>query len=168
MPNTFSDLLAICILRIMMALLLGIHWLCKHLLHWTSSQGLINRWFVPVQFCIYITIIVDVRCNNLSTPANGSITSCTSGIAGVGYEGDTCSFTCNSGYELTGSDTRTCQSDGSWNGNDVACIIKGKAKVIIHVLIILCFNGFLISRLLVYVRVTKGCVIYRVMPNISV
>ena len=23
---------------------------------------------------------------------------------------DTCSFTCNTGYELTGSDTRTCQS----------------------------------------------------------
>ena len=39
----------------------------------------------------------------------------------MGYEGDTCSFTCNTGYELTGSDTRTCQSDGSWSGNDVIC-----------------------------------------------
>jgi len=36
----------------------------------------------------------------------------------VGYEGDTYSFTCNTGYELTGSDTRTCQSDGSWSGSD--------------------------------------------------
>ena len=36
------------------------------------------------------------------------------------YE-DTCSFTCNTGYELTGSDTRTCQSNGSWSGNDVVC-----------------------------------------------
>ena len=36
------------------------------------------------------------------------------------YE-DTCSFTCNTGYELTGSDTRTCQSDGSWSGSDDAC-----------------------------------------------
>ena len=36
------------------------------------------------------------------------------------YE-DTCSFTCNTGYELTGSDTRTCQSDGSWSGNDTLC-----------------------------------------------
>jgi len=36
------------------------------------------------------------------------------------YE-DICSFTCNTGYELMGSDTRTCQSDGSWNGSDPVC-----------------------------------------------
>ena len=47
--------------------------------------------------------------------------SCSSGRVGVGYEGDTCSFTCNTGYELTGSDTRTCQSDGSWSGADNVC-----------------------------------------------
>ena len=39
----------------------------------------------------------------------------------MGYEGDTCSFTCNAGYELIGNDTRTCQSDGSWSGSDVTC-----------------------------------------------
>ena len=39
----------------------------------------------------------------------------------MGYEGGTCSFTCNTGYELTGSDTRTCQSDGSWSGSDDVC-----------------------------------------------
>ena len=33
----------------------------------------------------------------------------------------TCNITCNTGYELTGSDTRTCQSDGSWSGNDSMC-----------------------------------------------
>ena len=47
--------------------------------------------------------------------------SCSSGRVGMGYEGDTCSFTCNTGYELTGSDTRTCQSDGSWSGTDELC-----------------------------------------------
>ena len=36
------------------------------------------------------------------------------------YE-DTCSFTCNTGYELTVSDTRTCQSNGSWSGSEVMC-----------------------------------------------
>ena len=45
------------------------------------------------------------RCDDLSTPANGDITSCSSGRVGVGYKGDTCSFTCNAGYELTGDDT---------------------------------------------------------------
>ena len=38
----------------------------------------------------------------------------------LSYE-DTCSFTCNTGYDLTGSDTRTCQSDGSWSDGDVLC-----------------------------------------------
>ena len=65
--------------------------------------------------------LLDVRCDDLTTPANGEITSCSSGRVGVGYEGDTCSFTCNTGYELTGSDTRTCQSDGSWSGIDDVC-----------------------------------------------
>ena len=72
-----------------------------------------------VKVCNVFT--VDIRCDNLSTPANGEITSCSSGRIGVGYEGDTCSFTCNAGYELTGSDTRTCQSDGKWSGNGDVC-----------------------------------------------
>ena len=36
------------------------------------------------------------------------------------YE-DTCNFTCNTGYKLTGSNTRSCQSDGSWSGTDTVC-----------------------------------------------
>ena len=55
--------------------------------------------------------------------------SCTSGKVGVGYTGDTCSFTCNTGYELNGSNTRTCQSDGNWSGNDNNCM-RGKFKFI--------------------------------------
>ena len=39
----------------------------------------------------------------------------------MGYEGDTCNFRCNTDYELTGSDTRTCQSNGSWSGSDIVC-----------------------------------------------
>ena len=74
-------------------------------------------YMVQLLFIIYI----DIRCDNLSAPANGEITSCSSGRVGVGYEKDTCSFTCNTGYKLTGSDTRTCQSDGSWNGSDAVC-----------------------------------------------
>ena len=61
-----------------------------------------------------------MQCDILSTPSNGGV-SCNSVRVGVGYEGDTCSFTCNTGYELTGSDIRTCQSDGSWSGNDPEC-----------------------------------------------
>ena len=61
-----------------------------------------------------------VQCAELINPANGIISCSLINSSSFSYE-DTCSFTCNTGYELTGSDTRTCQSDGSWNGSDVSC-----------------------------------------------
>ena len=62
-----------------------------------------------------------VNCSTLNSPNNGTIT-CSLGDDGVPSYEDTCSFTCNTGYELTGSDTRTCQSDESWSGSDAVCI----------------------------------------------
>ena len=47
--------------------------------------------------------------------------NCSLGDDGVPSYEDTCSFTCNTGYELTGSDTRTCQIDGNWSGGDSVC-----------------------------------------------
>ena len=61
-----------------------------------------------------------VTCPSLVKPIDGS-KSC-SLRDGIANPGETCSFTCNSGYQLIGSDTRTCQNDGSWNGNDAMCI----------------------------------------------
>jgi len=77
-----------------------------------------------IQLCIYLCFTcLDIQCSNLTAPLNGSITSCSSSTSGVGYERDTCNFTCNTGYELTGSAQITCQSDGSWNGSTVSCTI---------------------------------------------
>ena len=67
-----------------------------------------------------------VPCPSLDKPNNGMM-NCFMGADHVFSYEDTCSFTCNTGYELTGSDTRTCQSDGSWNGSDSDCI-RGKFK----------------------------------------
>ena len=62
---------------------------------------------------------MDIQCDDLPVPINGEMRSCSSG---VGNKEDTCSFfTCNTGYELTGRDTRTCQSDGNWSGSDDVC-----------------------------------------------
>ena len=58
-----------------------------------------------------------VSCPLLHNPNNGTI-NCSLGDDGIPSYEDTCSFTCNTGYELTGSDTRTCQSDGIWSGTD--------------------------------------------------
>jgi len=47
--------------------------------------------------------------------------NCLLGNDGILSYEDTCSFTCNTGYQLTGNATRTCQSDGSWSGSDIMC-----------------------------------------------
>jgi len=49
--------------------------------------------------------------------------NCSLGDDGVPSYEDSCSFTCNTGYELIGSDNRTCQSDGSWSGTETVCTI---------------------------------------------
>ena len=75
--------------------------------------------FHIISACIHVPI--DIQCDNLTIPSNGGM-SCSSGIMGMGYEGETCTFTCNTGYELIGSSTRTCQSDGNWSGSQTRCI----------------------------------------------
>ena len=68
-------------------------------------------------------VIIDPQCSTLAAVDNGKM-SCYNGstyINGESYEGDTCSFTCNTGYELTGSSQRTCQNDGSWSGSETSC-----------------------------------------------
>ena len=73
-------------------------------------------------FLYTMTFILLVSCPSLSNPSDGMI-DCSLGDDGTPSYEDTCSFTCNTGYELTGSDTRTCQSDGSWGGSQVSCVI---------------------------------------------
>ena len=38
--------------------------------------------------------------------------------------GDTVTYTCQSGYTLSGNSTRTCQPNGSWSDNAPKCISK--------------------------------------------
>ena len=61
-----------------------------------------------------------MTCLPLAAPGNGIIECSVEDDEDPSYE-DTCNFTCNSGYQLTGSDTRTCQSDGSWSGSTSTC-----------------------------------------------
>ena len=85
-----------------------------HSLH-LESYGHFHIFFI---FCL-------VTCATLTDTTNRSIT-CSLGDDGVLSYEDTCSFTCNTGYELTGSDTRTCQSNGSWSSSSEAMCIKSK------------------------------------------
>ena len=69
----------------------------------------------------------------LTNPPNGMI-NCSLEDDGVYSYEDTCSFTCNTSYELTGhgNDTRTCRSNGSWSGDDVMC---RKGRQILYVML---------------------------------
>ena len=54
-------------------------------------------------------------CGDPGTPVNGRRS-----ISGY-TEGHTVNSTCNTGYELSGSATRTCQSNGLWSGSSATC-----------------------------------------------
>ena len=74
------------------------------------------QWYLLVQ-CSLISL---VSCSVLLPPMNG-IVKCLLGNVETPFYGDTCNYTCDTGYELTGGGTRTCQSDGSWSGSDGMC-----------------------------------------------
>ena len=73
--------------------------------------------------CLYVTVFIlysVVKCTSLSSPTNGNI-SCNS--TDVSHYEDQCSFSCDPGYELTGSSSRQCLSNRSWSGEPVTCNI---------------------------------------------
>ena len=89
---------------------------------WSGSDDVCRRgkFIVRRSIAFKISAYLLVNCTSLTDLNNGMI-SCSLGDDGISSYEDTCSFTCNTGYELTDSDTRICQSDGSWSGSDDAC-----------------------------------------------
>ncbi|NXQ40551.1 SUSD2 protein, partial [Catharus fuscescens] len=62
-----------------------------------------------------ISLLLVVSCGWLDHPTNGRKNS-------TNYlQGSTINFTCNEGYELTGSQERTCQVSGAWSGDTAQC-----------------------------------------------
>ena len=61
-------------------------------------------------------ILTAVDCSNLTDPANGSVNH----TAGTGL-GHTATYSCNTGYNLVGESTRTCQATGNWSGSAPTC-----------------------------------------------
>ena len=71
------------------------------------------RCMIPV--CIFSFQTV-VDCSTLTNPANGQV-SHTSGTT----FGQTATYSCNTGYNLVGDSTRTCQATGEWSGSTPTC-----------------------------------------------
>ena len=53
-----------------------------------------------------------------SAPTNGNF-QCPNGTS---LSGDTCTFSCNPGYELQGSNNGTCLANQGWSGGDPICV----------------------------------------------
>ena len=57
-----------------------------------------------------------VDCGTLTNPTNGQV----SNTAGTTF-GQTATYSCNTGYNLVGDSTRTCQAIGNWSGSVPTC-----------------------------------------------
>ena len=57
-----------------------------------------------------------VDCGPLTDPANGIVNH----TAGTTSE-QTATYSCNTGYNLVGDRTRTCQAEGNWSGSAPTC-----------------------------------------------
>ena len=61
-------------------------------------------------------ILTAVDCGPLTHPANGQVTH----SAGTTL-GQTATYSCNTGYNLVGNSTRTCQAIGNWSERAPTC-----------------------------------------------
>ena len=62
--------------------------------------------------------ILSAQC---SAPTNGNF-QCPNGTA-TSLIGESCTFSCNVGYELQGSNNGTCLANQSWSGGDPICVL---------------------------------------------
>ena len=61
-------------------------------------------------------LLTVVDCGNLTDPANGQVDH----SAGT-TNGQTAVYSCNTGYNLVGESSRTCQAEGDWSGSAPTC-----------------------------------------------
>ena len=78
-----------------------------------------------------------VDCGTLTNPANGSV----SYSSGTTFR-QTATYSCNTGYNLVGSSTRTCQATRRWSGSAPTCPRMLLLKLVSMYRIILVLHKF--------------------------
>ena len=72
-----------------------------------------------------------VDCGSLYDPANGQVDH----TAGTSL-GQTAQYRCNTGYNMVGDNSRTCQASGNWSGSAPTCqgvLLKGDVTLLMCV-----------------------------------
>ncbi|MBI5498035.1 MAG: choice-of-anchor D domain-containing protein [Deltaproteobacteria bacterium] len=59
---------------------------------------------------------VVAACNSLTSPSNGTVSAPTTTYGSIA------TYSCNTGYTMNGSSTRTCEAGGSWSGSAPSCV----------------------------------------------
>ena len=62
---------------------------------------------------VFLSTAVD--CGTLPNPVNGQVSTTGTTL------GQTATYSCNTGYNLIGGSTRTCQATGAWSGSPPTC-----------------------------------------------
>ena len=57
-----------------------------------------------------------MHCAALTNPTHGSVSN-----TEAATPGETATYSCNTGYNLVGGNTRTCQATGMWSGSAPTC-----------------------------------------------
>ena len=68
---------------------------------------------------VSVTIAIGINCPSLDDPIGGNVEIMTAEDGTMTSE-----YTCNQGYRLIGNAVRSCQADGTWNGNEPTCTRK--------------------------------------------
>ena len=82
--------------------------------------------YFKLQHCKHLKSVITsslALCIELSNPDNGDVTW--TGLT----NGSTATYTCDSGYQLTGYHNRTCLNTGVWSGQEPICIRKKAASL---------------------------------------
>lgn len=77
-----------------------------------------------MSFQLYSYIITAVDCGHPSGPPNGHVA-----VAEVSF-GSVATYSCNTGYGLSGPATRTCLSNGEWSSSAPTC--NGKSQLLMR------------------------------------
>ena len=79
---------------------------------------IISEFMVLVQYCLFVLLHFteeEIDCGILPHPCFGHVE-----LSGT-EEGSIATYTCSEGFELEGTQTRVCQSDGTWSGKEPTC-----------------------------------------------